>query len=736
MASRLMPLLVLPWLFASQAHGQAFAGSEATTVDPGVVLAHQPDAYTPRAEDGGREDAVTLDRVMVETPRLRSVSAFDTPASIDVIDLREGNATAGTNLSEQLSQVPGLLARDRQNYAQDTQLSIRGFGARSTFGVRGVRLYADGIPATMPDGQGQLSHFSLAGGDHVEIIRGPFSALYGNSSGGVVQLFSATGQEPDELTFRAAAASHDTYAASARWLGKQGSVGFNLAAALFDTGGYRRHSAAQRESANARFDIDVTNDASLTLVFNHLNLPRAQDPLGLTREQAQQDPRQATAVAEQFNTRKTVRQDQGGAVYRQDFGGGHQLKLVGHAGQRQVEQFLALPVGAQANPLNSGGVIDLDSHYAGLDARWSWQGEWAGRPFEWTVGGNAERMRQHRRGYENFIGTMLGVRGALRRDERSQVENVDEFAQAWWQVAPRWSLLAGVRHSEVRFRSDDNYINAANPDDSGRTRYAETTPVAGAMFRANDQLRVYLSAGRGFETPTFNELGYRSDGGAGLAFDLAPAVSRNVELGMKWRNDTGSAWEAALFRADTDDELAVARNVGGRSTYRNVGRARRQGLETSFDTAMAENWRLQLAYTRLLAEFRDDFLVCNRSGCTLPDTLVAAGTRIPGTVRDQFFGRLQWHSRGWEAAMETVAVGDVSVNDIGSESAPGYALLHLELSHRWRLGTGSLRGFARVDNILDQRYIGSVIVNEGNSRFYEPGPDRTFLIGAEWKATH
>ena len=679
------------------------------------------------------DPTTTLPTVEVETPRLRGVSAFDTPASLDRIDLGEDSATAGTNLSERLGSVPGLLARDRQNYAQDTQLSIRGFGARSTFGVRGVRLYADGIPATMPDGQGQLSHFSLAAGDRIEIIRGPFSALYGNSSGGVVQLFSAAGHEPDELTFRATAASHDTYAASARWLGQQGRVGFNLAASVFDTGGYRRHSEARRESANARFDIALHDDADLTLVFNHLDLPEAQDPLGLTRAQAQQDPRQATAVAEQFNTRKSVRQDQGGAVYTQDFGGGHELKLVGYAGQRQVEQFLALPVGAQANPLNSGGVIDLDSHYGGLDARWSWQGELAGRPFEWTAGGNAERMRQHRRGYENFVGTALGVHGALRRDERNRVENVDEFAQAWWQLAPRWSLLAGVRHSEVRFRSDDRYVTARNPDDSGRVRYAETTPVAGVMFHANDELRLYLSAGRGFETPTFNELGYRTDGGAGLAFDLTPAVSRNLEIGMKWRDGRGSAWEAALFRADTDDELAVARNVGGRSTYRNVGRARRQGLETSFDTRLGEDWQVQLAYTRLLAEFRDDFLICNRTGCTVPDTRVAAGTRIPGTARDQFFGRLQWQSGGWQAAMETVAVSDVSVNDIGSESAPGYALLHLELSHRWSLGQGSLRGFARIDNALDHRYIGSVIVNEGNSRFYEPGPDRTFLVGAEWK---
>src|SRR5690606_3158976 len=182
------------------------------------------------------------------------------------------------------------------------------------------------------------------------------------------------------------------------------------------------------------------------------------------------------------------------------------------------------------------------------------------------------------RGFENFVGDTLGVRGAPRRDEHNRVGNSDQFAQLWWQFADRWSLLVGARHSSVRFRSNDDYISAVNPDDSGRVDYSQTAPVAGLMFAPSGNARVYLSAGRGFETPTFNELSYRADGGTGLAFDLQPAISDNLELGYKWRRPGSGLLEAALFRADTDDELAVARNVGGRSSYRNVGSARRQGL--------------------------------------------------------------------------------------------------------------------------------------------------------------
>ncbi|MEO6519402.1 MAG: TonB-dependent receptor [Pseudoxanthomonas sp.] len=687
----------------------------------------------PLAAQSATDAPTTLDRVEVRATRLIGVSDFDTPASLATVSLRDDDNGDAVNVSEALAGVPGLLARDRQNQAQDTQLSLRGFGARSTFGVRGVRLLADGIPASMPDGQGQLSHFNVLGAERIEIMRGPFSALYGNSSGGVVQLWSTQGQQGDPWRIRATTGSDDTTTLGAQFQGAVGAVGYNLAASRFNTDGYREHSAARRDSVNARLDFQLDDARKLSLVLNHLDLPDADDPLGLTRAQVQENPRQATSVATLFDTRKSVRQSQAGLRYTQQSGAAHRWQAQVYGGRRAVEQFLSLPVAAQRNPLNAGGVIDLDSDYGGADLRWSWQGALAARPFEFTLGANVDQQTQARRGYENFIGDTLGVKGRLRREESNRVRNVDGFAQAWWQFTPRWSLLAGARRSDVQFTTHDQYVTATNPDDSGRVRYAETTPVAGLMFKASDDLRWYVSAGRGFETPTFNELGYRADGGAGPAFDLRPAVSRNVELGMKWRGQRGAQWQAAVFRADTDDELAVARNVGGRSSFRNVGRARRDGFEASLDTPLSDRWQLQLAYTWLDASFRDAYLVCTGAGCTVPTTPVAAGAPIPGVAPQQFFGRLQWRGERWSAAMEGEGAGKVVVNDAASERAPGYFLVNLEAAHEWRLDGGTLRAFARLDNLLDQRYIGSVIVNEGNGRFYEPGPGRTYLVGAQWQ---
>jgi iron complex outermembrane recepter protein len=678
------------------------------------------------------DEPAQLDRIEVYSPRLIGVDSFDLPASISVVSLDSASGRVSGNAAEAFTGIPGVLARDRQNNAQDTQLSIRGFGARATFGVRGLRLYADGIPATMPDGQGQISHFSLLAGERIEVMRGPFSALYGNSSGGVVQIFSADGAAPTQARVQAAAGSYANRSYGASLRGAAGDAGYSLAASLLDSEGYREHSVARRESVNLKVRVPVGDAGKLDLIANRFHAPDAQDPLGLSRAEALANPRQATGVASQFDTRKSATQNQVGAVYEQPLGGGHRLRAMVYAGSRAVEQFLAIPASAQASPLSAGGVVDLDGDYGGSDLRWSWQGELAARPFELSAGLNADTQRQQRRGFENFIGSSLGLRGRLRRDESNKARNVDEYAQAWWQLAPRWSLLAGLRHSRVRIESDDAYIAAGNPDDSGRIEYRQTTPVAGIVFAPVEQLRLYASAGRGFETPTFNELSYRADGAGGLALDLRPTRSRNAEAGIKWRAAGGARVEAALFRSDTDDELAVARNTGGRSSFRNAGRARREGVEISTILPIAETWQLELAYTRLDAEFRDGFTICVAAGCTTPGTPVLAGTRIPGVARDQLAGRLQWQSQRYSGAAQVVGVGRVSVNDLGSQHAPAYALLNLEAGRDWPLGSGRLRGFARLDNVFDRRYIGSVIVNEGNARYYEPGPGRTWQLGLRW----
>jgi iron complex outermembrane receptor protein len=696
------------------------AAAIALLLAPGIALA--------RDEPTDAEPAPVLEPVNVTATR-REASVFDTPAAVSVRGMPA--ATPGMNASEALQGIPGLLVRDRQNYAQDTQLSIRGFGTRASFGIRGLRVYVDDIPATQPDGQSQLSHANLASAQRVEVLRGPFSALYGNSSGGVVQVFSGDGEDPGEASVGAAAGEGGDWRVSAGLRSAWRGVGVVAGLSRLRADGFRPQSAAERLSFNARLHWPMAGEGTTqAMVLNHFDSPLAQDPLGLSRAQFDANPYQTTPQALAFDTRKRVRQSQAGWTLQQPLPGGVSLRGLVYGGTRGIEQYLAIPVAVQANPLNSGGVVDLDSGYGGGELRLSGDATLAGRALEWTAGTGWERLRQQRRGYENFVGSQLGVRGALRRDERNRVASFDQFAQADWRLAGRWSLLAGLRHSRVRFDSDDRYVVAGNPDDSGAVSFSRWTPVAALQWRAQPGLNFHASVGSGFETPTLVELAYRPDGGSGLNLDLRPARSRNFELGMKWRPRAGLRADVALFRSETRDELVVATNAGGRASYANAGRSLRQGIELELEAALGEAMSLQLAWTGLDATVRETYLACAGAPCTVPTLVVARGTRLAGVPRTM--GRLRWDGwRGdWRAFAEVRHVSSVTVNDAASDTAAGYALFDLGVSSGF--GEGGL-AFLRLENAFDRRHVGSVIVNDGNGRYFEPGPGRTLWLGMEYR---
>ncbi|MEJ5209070.1 TonB-dependent receptor [Denitratimonas sp. CY0512] len=691
------------------------------------VASGAPPAPAPEHE-AVHDEAARLPDIVVSATRTPR-DAMQLPASINAVAIDAlRTARPMTALSDVLGGVPGVNVRNRQNHAQDEQISIRGFGARSTFGVRGLRLYADGIPATMPDGSGQVSHFNLDAAERIEVLRGPFSALYGNSSGGVIALHSRQGEGPARWSTSWRSGSEGFWRASVLGLGQAGAMGYNLALSRFATDGYRHHSRARRDSGNLRLDWDFGGSRQLTLVANAIDMPGTLDPLGLGWDQVIENPRQAVANAIAFNTRKSVRQRQGGLILRQDIGERHSLHVTGYGGARQVLQFLAIPAAPQNSPLHSGGVVDLDSDYHGGDLRWQYDGLLAGRALTLVAGLSAEHQYQRRRGHDNHVDGIPGLQGRLRRDERNRADSSDQYLQLDWQLADHWSLLAGARHSQLSFRSQDRYITAANPDDSGQAHYSATTPVAGLMLHTSDALKFHIAYGRGFETPTFAELAYRRDGGAGLAFDLSAARSRSLELGAKWRPSPGIGIQGALFRADTDDELAVAANSGGRSSYRNVAAARRQGLELALDAELARDWSWQLAYTRIQAQFRTDFLACSGSPCTNPDLPIAAGSPIPGVPRSQLASRLAFDNGRWQSALDASRTGVVVVNDAASQSAPACHTVGIEAGHR----IGRLRLSARIDNLLDRACIGSVIVNDGNGRYFEPAPGRQWLLAGHW----
>lgn len=667
------------------------------------------------------------EQTMVVTAAPTTVSELDTPAAVSVVNGDEmRQAAPRVNLSESLGAVPGLQVQNRQNYAQDLQLSIRGFGSRSTYGVRGLRIYVDGIPATMPDGQGQTSNIDIGSVDTIEVLRGPFSALYGNSSGGVINVTSQTGTQPPTVEASSYYGSFGTWHYGMKATGAvgdgshAGDVDYTVSTNRFTTHGYRDHSGARKNLANARLGVRINDVSKLTLLLNSVDI-KANDAGGLTADEWRDNPRQSPR-GDQYNTRKNTRQTQAGLRYERQLSAQDDLSVMMYAGERETTQFQSIPRAPQLKPSHAGGVIDLTRHYQGIDTRLTHRGELL-VPVTLTAGLDYENMSERRKGYENFVmvngAPQYGEQGALRRNERNLMWNVDPYLQTQWQLTDKLSLDAGVRYSSVWFDSNDYYITPGNGDDSGNASYHKWLPAGSLKYALTDAWNVYLSAGRGFETPTINELSYRSDNQSGLNFGLKPSTNDTVEIGSKTRIGNG-LFTAALFQTNTDNEIVVDSSSGGRTSYKNAGKTRRQGMELGLDQQFGESWRLKAAWTWLDATYRTN--VCDDASCN--------GNRIPGIARNMGYASFGYQpEQGWYAGSDIRYMSDIMANDENTAKAPSWTVVGLTTGYKWSYGRMDMDLFGRIDNLFDREYVGSVIVNESNGRYYEPAPGRNYGIG-------
>ena len=663
--------------------------------------------------------------VVVTATRLPQTLA-DVPAAVDVVDMASVQAQMRVNASEALVRVPGLVALNRQNYAQDLQVSSRGFGARAAFGVRGVRLLADGIPASSPDGQGQAATFNLDLAERIEVLRGPFSALYGNHAGGVVQLFTRDGEGAPSATFSASGASYGARKLGISAEGRPGTLGYVLDASRFQTDGYREHSAAVREQAFAKLTPTLRGGRRLVITASGLRQDDTQDPLGVKWATFERDPRVGEidmtdtqvpqrSFAQRYNTRKDIGHQQGGASFESPLWRGR-VRATAYAGNRSVVQYQSFSRGFQSSPAHSGGVVDFERSFHGLDVNGDIS--WVAGPGWLTAiaGVAAERSRDDRKGYENFVGDQLGVRGRLRRDEDDLVRSVDPYVQLEWRSG-RWVAHTGLRRTRLSVRVDDRYLD--NGDDSGSVVFSRSTPVAGVVFKATPGVSVYASAARGFEAPTLNELFYSNEGG--FNFGLRSASSSHLEAGVKGKTSAGIHYQAAAFQVRTRDELVVDASTGGRTSYRNAAGTVRKGVEVSARGPLfSRDVSFVLAASTLSARYAGAF------GSAMP------GNRIPGTPAAHGYAELAWANapRSLEAAVEAQASARLYVEDSNAERpAPGYAVANLRASMAQDAGSWVFREFIRLNNLFDRRYVGSVIVGESSRRYYEAAPGRNWSAG-------
>ena len=677
--------------------------------------------------------AQTLDNVVVSASRSEQKS-FDASAAIQSVD-RETIQDAGpqVNLSESLNRVPGLTILNRQNYAQDLQVSIRGFGARTAFGIRGIRLLIDGIPATTPDGQGQGSSISLPSTERIEVLRGPLAQLYGNSAGGVIQAFTREAPETPEFMYQYYAGSFGMHRNDWQYAGKNGGVGIVADYSTFDTSGYRDNSATQRKQFNGKLSFGPDEKTRVNVVFNQFDMPLAQDPLGLTKAVALSTPEAQGGTASRL-VRKIVLQNQVGSSLLHTLDSDSYVSARAYYGTRDNLQFQN---GTPGTDTANGGWVGLNRNYYGVGLQYSTAKKIGDIPLRIATGYEFDRSREARQEGKALNGDKANA--ALLRDEQNQAESSDIYAQATALISEKYSLTGGFRQSIVRLFANDILNNGAG---SGDLSFSNFSPVLGVTYHAADTLNLYANYGRGFETPTLAELSYTISGSS-LTSRFNPTVgasnSQHYEVGAKWLPTPTSRMDVNLYQIESSNEIVVSLNTGGKSAYQNAPGTMRTGIEFSLSNLHTKQVNSLISLSAIDANYTKGF--CSSTTSCTGSNKILQGNKLAGIPQHYLFTELTWSEReqsapkslnrlGLRTGVELISAGRLFANDANTESADGYTVLNLKGSHGWGVGKGLLTAYARIDNVTNEKYIGSVIVNSiSTGKYYEPAPGVNYTVG-------
>jgi iron complex outermembrane recepter protein len=684
-------------------------------------------------------EEITIAAPVVVTATRVEQNSFDLPVAIDVVgkeDIQDGQLQM--TLSESLIRVPGITAQNRTQSAQDPQISSRGFGSRSSFGVRGIRVYVDGIPLTMPDGQGQPGVVDLSAIKSIEVMRGPFSALYGNSSGGVIQMLTEDAPKTLEIGGTAMFGSYGTNRQVINATGTTENIEYLLNVSNFETDGYRDNSESDKQAATAKFKVNISEDTKITALVNWFEQD-AQDPIGLNRARAFNDSTRESVVPAAIFANTSVKRNhtQVGFNIEHAFNNNNKITLTPYIGTRSNAQILtttALATGLVGscftNPPTGtcARLSEIDREFYGMDARWDNVGTLAEMPYNISFGLTYGKSTDARLDTNILTGGV--VTATLNRREENIVDNFDQYIQGKLSITDKVDVHAGARHTKVELKVNDNL--PLNGNNSGSVEYQKTTPVVGAVWKVTPSFNLYANFGKGFETPTFIEAAF-DNVTPGFAskpnLSLKASESKNYEIGAKAFIADNTQVNFNIFRVDTEKEIVTRQTVAGRSSFQNAGDTQRTGAELSIDSQWAHDISTYFSYTLLNAKFEDRFTtVINAGGAT---GTVQADNRIPGTYRSQIYGEVAWKYApfGFSTALEGRHNSKVYVNDINTDTAPSYTVFNLRAGFEQNLANWNFKEFLRVENMFDKEYIGSVRVNDGNALFFEPAADRNYLLG-------
>ncbi|MBZ9558465.1 MULTISPECIES: TonB-dependent receptor [unclassified Modicisalibacter] len=680
-----------------------------------LTAAGAPAAGTPAANTTADTDVIT-----VTAPRLAR-ELYATPAAVSVVDRRTiARGQQRVRLDESLAGVPGLYLQNRYNFAQGERLSIRGFGARTPWGVRGVTVMVDGIPYTLPDGQAQLDAIDLDSAETIEVIRGPAAVAYGNAAGGVLDVTTASGESDPGSAIRVEAGSDGYRKLSVQNGGVEGPWSHHVSASAMDYDGYREHSAARKYLLNAKLSRELGEDRKITAILNLLDSPFAEDPGGKTRESVEED-RFAAMDTRGYYDYSPVDIDSGQEVDQQVIGlqyedlsaGPGALTLKGFYLHRDYQQQLAF-AGGRRGITDVQNYIAYDRDYYGGSAEYRQSLTLAGLPLRYMAGVDVARQVDDRHSDDVLID---GEHVRRSQDETQRATSMGVFAQGDLDLTERWMLSLGTRYDRVNFDIDDHHLS--DGDDSGDRTLDQWSGSAGLSFQYLPDHQLYLATGTAYETPTFSEFANPAGGGFNPAIE--PQTAWNREVGLRGTFDNGLDYDLAVFSTRVRDSLVAYENAAGKSYYRNAGESTQAGIETQLGWQFTPSWRLDSALTLARYEF-DDYRV---------DGQDYDGNRIPGLPERTWVNRLSWQGLDRRfATLETQYIGSMVADDANEVTIDDVWLVNLRAGDGWRLGGDTvLEAYAGVRNLFDREHYANVIINASNARYFDPAPGRTVYAG-------
>ncbi len=658
------------------------------------------------AQQASEATSESLDEVIVTATRLETTLGR-TPAAISVVgidDIQLGRQQL--TLDESLARVPGLFMQSNYNFSRDLRLSIRGFGARAAFGIRGVKIIVDGIPETLPDGQGQVDTIDLGTARQIEVIRGPSSSLYGNASGGVVSVISEGGTETPFATARLSAGAFDFRKIQVKTGGTAGPMDYVVSLADTSVDGYRDHSEWENTQLSGRFNFDLAGDSSLLAVINYTDQPISNDPGGINAAQAAADPSSARDRNVQFAAGEALEQTRVGFVYTLPIADEHELAVRTYHVDRDFENKL---------PFLGGGAVEIGRSFSGGGVSYTYAGMLQDRPNRLMIGVDFDDQDDDRRRFDN----LNGVVGPLVFDQNERVRARGVFVQDELSVSDTISLTAGLRYDEVEFDVGDRFLTDGN--DSGSRTLDNVNPMLGIVADLTPDLTLYSTLSTAFETPTTTEFADPS-GGGGFNPSLEPQEATNLELGLRGRLARSTSYEAAIYNIEVKDEL-IPFETANREFFVNAGKSDRTGLELSLQSAPFDNFRFVLSYT--YSDFEFDEFVDN-------DGNVFSGNTIPGIPEHFLFGEVTYtHPSGVFGTFDVRYVGDIYANNGNSVSVDSYTLGNLRIGLERAMGPFIASPFVGINNLFDERYNSDIRINAFGGRYFEPAPDRNLYAGIE-----